>query len=157
MKAVAPFLQFLDDAANQAAAAETAYRREAADRIKQLERDRSFAFRRLTLMRAVAEAVDRADSEEVAVAGSLAVLRAKLGWSSDSEARSATLAQFAPVPKAMFAARPADGDAPTQVAAPAPDVLAALAAFEAWYETTYRTSFWTLFEQPILETPLVDF
>jgi hypothetical protein len=151
MMAAASFLQTLDGAANQAAAAETAYRREAADQIKRLERDRSFAFRRLSLIRAVMDAVSRAESEELAIAASLAILRAKLGWSSDSEARSATLTQFAPVAKAMFANLRPEPDSSV------PDVLAPLAAFEAWYEDAYRTPFWSLFEQPILETPLVDF
>jgi hypothetical protein len=162
----APFLQTLETTASQAAAAETVYRRESAARIKELERERSFAFRRLNLMRAVSEATARAESEELAVAGSLAILRAKLGWSSDSEARSATLTQFAPVAKAMFAGRGLAGDAPLLDAPPSdvslpdtppPDVLKALSAFEAWYEATHRSSFWTLFEQPIPETPLVDF
>lgn len=147
----APFLRALESAASEAAAVETAFRRESAARIQQLERDRSFAFRRLTLMRAVSDAVSRADSEELAVAGSLAVLRTKLGWSSDSEARSATLTQFAPVAKAMFAAGAPEPEASVR------DALAALSAFEAWYENTHRTAFWAMFEHPMPETPLVDF
>jgi len=151
MSPAAPFLEVLEAAANNAAATETAYRREAAARIKSLERERSFAFRRLSLMRPVAEAVARAESEELAVAGSLAILRAKLGWSSDSEARSAILAQFAPVAQGMFAGQPPAAE--TSMA----DVSALLAAFETWYETNHRVSFWDLFDQPMPETPLVDF
>jgi len=151
MSPVAPFLETLEAAASGAAAAETAFRREAAERIKNLERDRSFAFRRLSLMRPIADAVARAESEELAVAASLAILRAKLGWSSDSEARSAVLTQFAPIVQGTFASlRP-------QPETPAIDVLALLVAFEAWYETAHRTPFWTLFDQPMPETPLVDF
>ena len=37
------------------------------------------------------------------------------------------------------------------------DVSALLAAFETWYETNHRVSFWDLFDQPMPETPLVDF
>jgi hypothetical protein len=160
MMAAVPFLQALDMAANQAAAAETAFRRESAARIRQLERDRSFAFRRLTLMRAVADAVSRAENEELAVAGGIAILRSKLGWVNDSEARSAILTQFAPVAKAAFVGRVPEPDASTTLASSElspPDVLGALTAFEAWYEGTYRAAFWTLFEQPMPETPLVDF
>lgn len=151
MSQLPSFLETLEAAASGAAAAETAYRREAAERIRNLERDRSFGFRRLSLMRPIAEAVARAESEELAVAGSLAILRAKLGWSSDSEARSAVLTQFAPVVQGLFASLQ------PQPEAPGIDVLELLATFEAWYEAAHRVSFWDLFDQPIPETPLVDF
>jgi hypothetical protein len=151
MSAAAPFLEALEAAASSAGAAETAFRREAAERIKSLERERSFAFRRMNLMRPIAEAVARAESEELAVAGSLAILRSKLGWSSDSEARSAVLARFAPVVQGLYASLRPEGDAP------AINVLALLDAFETWYEATHRVSFWSLFDQPMPETPLVDF
>jgi hypothetical protein len=151
MSPMAPFLETLEAAASGAAAAETAYRREAAERIKSLERERSFAFRRLSLMRPIADAVARAESEELAAAGSLAILRAKLGWSSDSEARSAVLTQFVPVVQGLFASLQ------PQPEAPGIDVLELLTAFEAWYEATHRIPFWDLLDQPIPETPLVDF
>src|SRR5512134_2072939 len=99
----ASFLATLETAANAAAASETAFRREAAERIKNLERERSFAFRRMNVMRPIAEAAARAESEELAVAGGLAILRAKLGWSDDSEARSAILVRFTPVIQGVFA------------------------------------------------------
>jgi hypothetical protein len=151
MSPAAPFLATLESAASAAAAAETAFRREAAERIKSLERDRSFAFRRVNLMRPIADAVARAEGEELAVAGGLAILRAKLGWPGDSEARSAILVRFTPVIQGVFSDQNPGPDAP-----PA-DVLARLAEFEAWYETEHRKSFWDLFDQPIPETPLVDF
>ncbi|WP_119300619.1 hypothetical protein [Dongia deserti] len=151
MSPIAPFLETLEAAAKSAAAAEMAYRREAAERIKALERERSFAFRRANLMRPIADAVARAESEEMAVAGSQAVLRAKLGWSSDSEARSAILTQFAPVVRGLFRNLHPQPDAPPV------DILASLGAFEAWYEATHRKPFWDLFDQPMPETPLVDF
>ena len=84
----ASFLDALKSAADAAAAAENAFRREVAERSKTLGRERAFAFRRLNLMRSLAEAVAHAEDPEVAVANGLAMLRAKLGWSSDSEARS---------------------------------------------------------------------
>lgn len=145
------FLQALDTAAHQAAATEKSFRREAAERIKELERERSFAFRRLGLLQTMTDAVSRADSEEVAVAGCLAILRTKLGWSSESEAKEAVLTQFARVPKALFASL-----SPEPVA-PRPDVIASMAAFETWYEETHPTPFWDLFDHPMPETPLVDF
>jgi hypothetical protein len=152
MSQAVPFIAALEAAAKDAAAAEASYRREAAERIKALERDRSFAFRRLNLMKPIRDAVARAESEEMAVAVSQAILRAKLGWSDDSEARSAILTQFGPVARGLFA-----GLHPEPDEKPAPDVLVLLGAFEAWYESAHRGSFWDLFDQPMPETPLVDF
>lgn len=148
---VASFIETLDAAAKGAAAAETVYRREAAERIKQLERERSFAFRRINLMKPIAEAAARAEGEEMAVGGSQAILRAKLGWSGDSEVRSAVLTEFAKVAQALFACFHREQDRPP------PDVLAVLKEFEAWYEVAHRKPFWDLFDQPMPETPLVDF
>jgi hypothetical protein len=151
MSQVAAFLEILQGAASNAASAETAYRREAAAHIKQLERERSFAFRRVNLMKPIADAAVRAESEEMAVAGSQAILRAKLGWSGDTEVRSAVLTEFAKVAQALFANfHPAEGQHPA-------DVLTLLKDFETWYEATHRTPFWDLFDQPMPETPLVDF
>lgn len=151
MSPVASFLEALQAAASDAAAAETTYRREAAARIKHLERERSFAFRRVNLMKPIADAVARAEGEEMAVAGSQAILRAKLGWSGDSEARSAVLTEFATVARALFVTLQGQDDQPSV------DVLSLLKEFEAWYEATHRTPFWDLFDQPMPETPLVDF
>jgi hypothetical protein len=151
MSLVASFIETLDAAAKGAAAAETAYRREAAERIKQLERERSFAFRRINLMKPIADAAARAESEELAVSAGQAILRAKLGWSGDTEARSAVLTKFAKVPQALFATfHLVENQLPA-------DVLALLGEFEGWYEAVHRTSFWDLFDQPMPETPLVDF
>lgn len=147
----APFITALESAANEAGAAETAYRREAAERIRQLERARSHAFRRVSLLRPIVEAVAKAENEAMAVASGLAVLRVKLGWSSDSEARTAILDSFTPLIQGVFA------DQNPEPEQPAPDVPALLSAFEAWYEEKYRKPFWDLMDQPMPETPLVDF
>jgi hypothetical protein len=180
------FLAALDADARGADAAEAGYRREAAARIGELERARALAFRRRNLMRAVAVAIERSESVEIAVAVGLATLRTRLGWSSDSEARDEVLTRFAPVVEALFRAAPpvaADAAAPqpasvagdaaefvsagarpeeiiaggTSADAPAPDPDAALAAFESWFLAARGTPFWTLFEVVIPETPLVDF
>ena len=151
MTTLTTILDAVEGVARNAGAAETAFRREAAERIKVLERERSHAFRRLNLLRPIAEAVAPAESEEMAVAGGQAILRAKLGWSNDSEARSAILTRFATVVKGVFA-----------TLHPGPegeliDILALLGAFEAWYEEVHGASFWNLFDQPMQETPVVDF
>jgi hypothetical protein len=146
------FLEELKGAADKAEAAEAKFRRELAERTKAMERERAFAFRRLNFMRAIAEAIASAESEEIAVANALAVLREKLGWANDSEARDAVLTHFAPVAKAMFA-----GLAPPEAEAEEADPRQALADFEAWYANTHENAFWVLFEHYMPETPRVDF
>ena len=153
MPPVPSFLDDLNQASKCAAAAEDEFRRDAARRIKAMEDERAFAFRRYNLMRAVADAVASAESEEIAIAGATAILRSKLSWSSDSEARSAVLSHFTPVAQAAFAClTPAD-----EKGAPRPDVLVALADFERWYVATHPNPFWVLFENYMPETPVVDF
>jgi len=148
--ATASFLDALKAAAAEAEAAGGFFRREAAGRFATLGRERAFAFRRLNLMRAVAEAVVECDSEEIAVAAALAVVRSRLGWNSDSEARTQVLSRFAAVAQAMFdyVAAPEDASA---------SVYDALSRFETWYAEHHQTPFWALFEHYVAETPLVDF
>jgi len=148
----ASFLDALKSDADKAAAVESEFRRQSAERIKALECERAFAFRRLNLMRGIAEAVAAAEDSEMAVASSLALLRAKLGWSSDSEARAAVLSRFSSVAQAVLASL-----APVEEEGSPPDVAVALADFEAWYAASHATPFWTLFEHYVVETPVVDF
>ena len=145
------FLQDLHAAVRKAEAAEAQFRGEAAARIAGLEQQRAFAHRRLNLMKEVAEAVGSAEDEPTAVAYALAALRARLGWETDSEARAAVLARFAPVAEALFASLMPGGDGGKA------DVAAALMRFETWYSQTHTAPFWTLFEHYIPETPRVDF
>lgn len=146
------FLDALKLASEQADKAEDEFRRSITARIKEFERERAFAHRRLNLMRAVSEAVASAESEEIAVASANGVLRVRLGWSSDSDARAEVLSRFAPVAQAIFASL-----APDEAEESQPDVIATLAAFEKWYVETHPNPFWVLFEHYMPETPLVDF
>lgn len=147
------FLDALKAAANAAEKAEDDFRREIAERAKALDRERAFAHRRLNFMRTIADAVATAESEEIAVAVASAAMQAKLGWASDSEARSEVLTRFAPVAQQVFASLAPSEDED----APRPDVVAALAEFEAWYRATHPNPFWSLFEHYMPETPVVDF
>ncbi len=145
------FLEDLQAAARDAEAAEAEFRREVAARIAGLEQQRAFAFRRFNLMQAIAEAIGPAEDQPTAMTYALAALRVRLNWESDSEARAAVLARFAPVAQAVFASLTPDDDNIET------DVAAALAQFETWYGQTHTTPFWTLFEHYIPETPRVDF
>jgi hypothetical protein len=153
MIAAASFLDTLKLAADRSSATEDEFRRSIVERTKELEKQRSFAFRRLNLMKEVSGVIAGAESEEMAVAGATVVLRAKLGWVSDGEARVEVVSRFAPVAQAMFASlAPVEDDE-----AEKPDVMAALGEFETWYVATHPNPFWILFENYMPETPVVDF
>jgi hypothetical protein len=153
MGPAASYLDALKLAADQSAVAENEFRSQIAARIKELEKQRAFAFRRLNLMKEVSGVIAGAESEEIAVAVATAVLRAKLGWADDSEARMAVVSSFAPVAQAMFASlAPTESEEEEK-----PDVIGALKKFEAWYAETHSNPFWVLFENYMPETPVVDF
>ena len=103
-------------------------------------------------MRAIAAVIAAAEDEKSAIASAQDVMREKLGWVADSEARAETLAQFAPVVRAAFATL-----APPEAEAEEGDVGAALSRFESWYSATHPRPFWVLFETYMPETPRVDF
>jgi len=152
--AQAPTASLLGDlkaAAEAAKSAEMDFRQEAARRIAALEKERAFAFRRLNLMQVVAKAVHSAESEEIAVANALTMLGARLGWNSGTKLRASVFAHFSPVALAAFRVVAPDSEGP------AADVREELAAFENWYAETWGTAFWNLFENPMPDTPRVDF
>ena len=151
--ATASFLDVLQSATARADADEKKLRDEFSQRLKSIEQDRTFAYRRYNLMRAVADGVAAAGSEEeIAIGNALAVLRTRLGWHSDSEARSAVLSHFAAIGRAVFVSM-----APPEAEADDADVMAALKEFEAWYAAKHGSPFWVLFENHMPETPVVDF
>lgn len=143
------FLVELKTAAEAAKVAEGRFRREAAVRIEALEKERAFAFRRFNLMQAIAGAMASAESEEIAVASAFATLRTRLGWNSDSEARSEVMTRFGQVVLAVFRAPDEEESAN--------NVPEALTGFERWYAETRGSPFWLLFEHQIPDTPRVDF
>src|ERR1700709_2470640 len=144
------YLDVLKLAADNSSVAENEFRNQLAARIKELEKQRSFAFRRLNLMKEVSGVIAGAESEEIAVAVATAVLRAKLGWADDSGARMGVGSSFAPVAQAMFASlAPVESEDEEK-----PDVIEALAEFEAWYAETHPNPFWVLFENYMPETPV---
>ncbi len=149
------FLDALKSAADQASGTETAFHRELAQRVKLLEQERAFAFRRLNLMRLITDAVMGPEDRDIAIAGSLAMVRIELGWDGEDEAHNLVITQLKSVSEAVLAIlKPPAEDA--QPEAPAPDPIRALAQFEQWYTTTYQRSFWSLFDQERPELPLVE-
>ena len=68
---------------------------EAAERIAALERERAFAFRRLNLMRTVADAVAAAEDEECGSPTGSRILRSQLELADGSEAQVGDAPRFA--------------------------------------------------------------
>lgn len=153
--ALAPLLATLKATADQASATENAFRRETAQRIAVLERERTFAHRRLNFLRAVITAIAAVETEEEAIARASSTLCAEIGWDGISEARTAVLDQFTAVTKAIFADLHAKEDDSSSAADAS--ALPALAAFEAWYVATHPLPFWALFDQYVPQTSIVDF
>jgi hypothetical protein len=143
------YVDALAAAARDAEAAEAAFRREASARIAALETERAHAYRRLNWMKAVADVIADAEDEAAALARTRTALRDRFGWSADDEARDEVLARFDAVAQTLFAASVPGHGVP-------PDVAAALAAFEAWYLESRGRPFWVLFEQSVVELPLVE-
>lgn len=150
MTAISTLIETYGAAAERAETEEAAFRREAARRIGELERERAFAYRRANLMRSLADITAGAEDAAMAAAAAQALLRARLGWGEDDAARSEILTRFGAVGAAMHALATGGeaGDA---------DVAGELGRFEAWYAETFARAFWVSFETPPLDTPLVDF
>ncbi|MSP50673.1 MAG: hypothetical protein EXQ95_15280 [Alphaproteobacteria bacterium] len=135
--------------AEAASGEETAYRGEAARRTEILERARAFAYRRLNLLKKMAAtAADEADAMKAADAR-MVVAFADIGWISDGldeldEKGRETEARFRPVAEAL-----GDGDEPRMVAA--------LAAFEAWFSDRFGRDFCAVYDRYVPDTPKVDF
>jgi hypothetical protein len=146
------FLSTLEAAARAADAEETAFRREAAARIETLERARTFAFRRLNVLRAMAEAARRAPDPDAAIAAQLDLIRDRLGWAgSEGETPRAVLDRLAPLAACV------DADVRAGAERTADNSCAELARFEIWYAERFVNPFWALFDRYSPETPVVDF
>ena len=157
----------LDDferSAHAASVNEENYRREVAVRLKELENDRAFGFRRLNLMRTVIAALQGCETEEEALAGGSAAFLREVGWSSESEAQQEALEQFHPDSRACWQTRQlgaeteADGETEATVkgeAEPA-EIGNRLNEFERWFGKARNGPFLSVLEREIVELPLVE-
>ena len=144
-------LAAFETAAETASKAEAALRKQMEAEILRLERQRAFAYRRLNFVRTLSEGIRTAEHEEAAIATGRALVRAELGWESDSETRAETLSRLAPVTRATFACLASAAEEPST-----DRVVKALADFEAWYLGRFEQPFWMLFERHVEELPLVE-
>ncbi|GGF86884.1 hypothetical protein GCM10007301_53480 [Azorhizobium oxalatiphilum] len=151
------FLASLGEAARAAGSREEAFKAEAAASLKQLEAERTTAYRRLSFLQALTARAAAAETPEAGRAAVEAHVRATFGWDGDSEARTQVFERLAPLSAALFTATHPATEGEEKPAAPPEEPAAALAAFEDWYEQTRTSSFWYLFEHYMPETPRVDF
>jgi hypothetical protein len=151
MTATRDYLEELHATARAAEQAEAAYRREAARRIVELERERTFAFRRYTLVKNVLAAMRPQAEEAAAVEAARAHLRERFGWPAGQDERHGpVLDAFAPVAASLYLAALPEPEVPC-------DPAQAMAEFERWFEARSGRSFWSLQDEPAVQTPLVDF
>lgn len=148
-------------------AAETAERqvRAAVDaQIKEAERVRAYAWRRLSALSDMARIAALEPDREASVERQLEALFRDIGWIEGGlvelgEGARPLIDWLRPIAEALHAAaHPASADG--QEAAEPPviaDPLAAFRAFEAWYEAERGQPFLQVFERYVPPTPVVEF
>jgi hypothetical protein len=152
------FLAALSEAAVAAQQEEVAFRDNVAREIEKRERARQYAYRRLSTAELMLTAARRSESEEMAVAAQSAALRAEFGWHGESEAHKRILAAWRPVALAVWAVvKPLPENEEGGEASALPDITAALAEFERWYEREFGTNYLSILDQEKQEYPVVEF
>jgi hypothetical protein len=147
-----------------AEAAERAVRASVEAQLKEAERHRAFAWRRLSALGDMARIAALEPDRTVAVERQLVALFRDIGWIETSldelgEGARPLLDWLRPIAEALHAeAHPekADGEDKTEPP-PVADPIAAFRAFEAWYEAERGQPFLQVFERYMPPTPLVEF
>lgn len=148
---LANYFAELDRIAKEANVAEDEFRRNIAKRIKELEEQRAFAFRRMNLMKSVAHAVTNAKDEDEAKAKASEAFLAELDWTGGSQFQRDVVAKFMPVALALWES--------SKLEAKADDVAkiaGELADFEEWFAQQRETPFLAVMEKQMVELPLVE-
>jgi hypothetical protein len=147
-----------------AEAAERAVRAEVETQLKEAERARAFAWRRLSALGDMARIAALEPDREIAVERQLVALFRDIGWIDGGldelgEGARPLLDWLRPIAEALHAvAHPAAddaGDEPNEP--PVADPIAAFRAFEAWYEADRGQPFLQVFERYMPPTPVVEF
>jgi hypothetical protein len=148
-----------------AEAAERAVRAEVEAQLKEAERARAFAWRRLSALGDMARIAALEPDREIAVERQLVALFRDIGWIDGGldelgEGARPLLDWLRPIAEALhaiaFPAAAEDGEEPHEEA-PVADPIAAFRAFEAWYEADRGQPFLQVFERYMPPTPLVEF
>ncbi len=154
------FLGPLAVAAEAAQREEIDFRDNIAREIENRERARQYAFRRLSVAELMFQAARPAKDAEAAVAAQLAALGTEFGWHGEGETPRKIFAAWRPVALAVWEAvkpPPEEVEAASSAPSPRPDIVAALAGFERWYEVEFGTSYLAILDQEKLELPVVEF
>ena len=147
-----------------AEAAERTVRAEVESQLKEAERARAFAWRRLSALGDMARIAALEPDREVAVERQLVTLFRDIGWIDTrldelGEGARPLLDWLRPIAEALHAgAHPAEADDDGGPSEPAiADPIAAFRAFEAWYEADRGQPFLQVFERYMPPTPVVEF
>lgn len=147
-----------------AEAAERAVRAEVETQLKEAERARAFAWRRLSALGDMARIAALEPDREIAVDRQLVALFRDIGWIDGGldelgEGARPLLDWLRPIAEALHAAAyPVEADGDNEPEEPAiTDPIAAFRAFEAWYEADRGQPFLQVFERYMPPTPLVEF
>jgi hypothetical protein len=148
-----------------AEAAERAVRASVDAQIREAERNRAFAWRRLSALSDMARVAALEPDREIAVERQLVALFRDIGWIENGlaelgEGARPLLDWLRPIAEALHAAvhprLAGDNEDPDEGPAVA-DPIAAFRAFEAWYEAERGQSFLQVYERYVPPTPVVEF
>ncbi|MBM3650651.1 MAG: hypothetical protein FJX11_22980 [Alphaproteobacteria bacterium] len=148
-----------------AEAAERVVRARVEAELQQAERERVFAWRRLSALSDMARIAALEADQAVAVERQLVALFRDIGWIETAltelpEGARPLVDRLRPIAEALHAGtHPAAAEASTEAVEPpaATDPIAAFRAFEAWYEAERGQPFLQVFERYMPPTPVVEF
>jgi hypothetical protein len=145
-----------------AEAAERTIRANVEAQLKQAERARAFAWRRLSALSDMARIAALEPDRAVAVDRQLVALFREIGWIDGAldelgESNRPLLNWLRPIAETLHAdAHPVETGDTTELP-PVSDPIAAFRAFEAWYEAERGEAFLQVFERYMPPTPVVEF
>lgn len=145
--------------------AERAVRASVEARLKEVERARVFAWRRLSALSDMARIAALEPDRAAAVERQLVALFREIGWIEAGleelgDGARPLLDWLRPIAEALHAgAHPAEPGAGGEAvdSPPVADPIAAFRAFEAWYEAERGEPFLQVYERYVPPTPLVEF
>ena len=147
-----------------AEAAERTVRAAVEAQLKEAERARAFAWRRLSALGDMARIAALEPDREIAVERQLVALFRDIGWIDGGldelgEGARPLLDWLQPIAEALHAvAHPVADEAGDEPKEPSvADPIAAFRAFEAWYEADRGQHFLQVFERYMPPTPVVEF
>lgn len=145
-----------------AEAAERAVRANVEVQLKEAEKVRAFAWRRLSALGDMARIAALEPDREIAVERQLVALFRDIGWIENSldelgEGARPLVDRLRPVAQALHAGLHPDKPEGEAEQLPLRDPIETFRAFEAWYEADRGQPFLQVFERYVPPTPLVEF